>query len=96
VAGNEEFIYPSHVRCLWYSMRMKSIAQFTISQGEDGLFVAEGLDLPIVTQAETLDELTKNIREAVDLALEGEQLEEIHFSRDPSIMVSFELPRVHA
>lgn len=75
---------------------MKSIAQFTITEGEDGMFVAEGTDLSIVTQAETLDELTKNIREAVDLALQGEDLAAINFSRDPTILVSFELPRVYA
>lgn len=75
---------------------MKSIAQFTITRGEDGKYVAEGIDLPIVTQGDTLDELTQNIREAVDLALEGEVLASMNFSRDPSILVNFELPRVYA
>ncbi len=75
---------------------MKSIAQFTITVGEDGKYIAEGVDLPIVTQADTLDALTKNIKEAVDLALEGEELAVMNFSREPSILVNFELPRVYA
>ncbi len=75
---------------------MKSIAQFTITVGEDGKYVAEGVDLPIVTQADTLDALTKNIKEAVDLAIEDEELAAMNFSREPSILVNFELPRAYA
>ncbi|MBI5400660.1 MAG: hypothetical protein HZB12_00885 [Candidatus Yonathbacteria bacterium] len=52
---------------------MKQILQFHIEKG-DNYYVAQGVDLPIVTQAKTLDELSYNIREAVDLALEGEDL----------------------
>lgn len=48
---------------------MKQILQFHIEKG-DNYYVAQGVDLPIVTQAKTLDELSHNIREAVDLALE--------------------------
>lgn len=36
--------------------------------------MAEGVDLPVVTEASTLDELAKNIEEAVALQLEGENL----------------------
>ncbi len=50
---------------------MKHIVQFQVSK-EDKYFVATGVDLPVVTQGATLDELVKNIREAVDLLLEGE------------------------
>ncbi len=81
---------------MWYGERMKSIAQFTITVGEDGKYVAEGVDLSIVTQADTLDALTKNIKEAVDLALEDEELATMNFSREPSILVNFELPRAYA
>jgi len=45
--------------------------------------VAECLDLPVVTQAPTLDELAHNIREAIGLHLEGEDLSELGFSADP-------------
>jgi predicted RNase H-like HicB family nuclease len=39
--------------------------------------VAECLDLPVVTEAPTLDQLALNIREAIALHLEGEDLAEL-------------------
>ena len=51
--------------------RMQKAIQVRISKG-DRQFVAECLDLPVVTQAATLDELFFNIREAIGLHLEGE------------------------
>jgi predicted RNase H-like HicB family nuclease len=47
---------------------MKKIIQVRIFQGENQ-YVAECLDLPVVTQAKTLDELTENLREAISLHL---------------------------
>ena len=44
----------------------RHIIQFQISKGER-YYVAQAADLPIVTQAKTLDELTENIREATEL-----------------------------
>ena len=54
-----------------HTRAMKRTIQVRISKGERQ-FVAECLDLPVVTQAETLDQLTANIREAISLHLEGE------------------------
>lgn len=45
---------------------MKHIIQFHISKG-DKYYVAQGVDLPVITQGKTLDELTENIKEAVEL-----------------------------
>jgi predicted RNase H-like HicB family nuclease len=47
--------------------------------------VAECLDLPVVTEADTLDELASNIREAIGLHLEGEDLAELGLTPDPTI-----------
>ncbi len=71
---------------------MKQIIQFHIEKG-DKYYIAQGVDLPIVTQAQTLDELAHNIREAVDLALDGEDLKELGLSSTPSLLVNFEIPR---
>ncbi|HEY4497898.1 MAG TPA: type II toxin-antitoxin system HicB family antitoxin [Candidatus Paceibacterota bacterium] len=70
---------------------MKRIIQFHISQGEK-YYIAEGIDLPVVTQGKTLDELTKNIQEAVELHLEGETLSDLGFDERPSILANVELP----
>lgn len=69
---------------------MKNIIQVRISKGEKN-FVAECVDLPVVTQAETLDELAKNLQEAIQLQLEGENLADFDLSPNPSILASFEL-----
>ncbi len=74
---------------------MKSIIQFQISK-EGNYYTATGVDLPIVTQAKTLDELTENIKEAVDLHLEGEDISELNLVSKPSVLINFELPRAYA
>ena len=72
---------------------MKRTIQVRISKGERR-FVAECLDLPVVTQAETLDELAVNIREAIGLHLEGEDLAAMGIAANPTILASMELEAV--
>ncbi len=73
---------------------MKRIIQFHISKG-DKYYVAEGVDLPIVTQGKTLDELAFNIQEAVELHLAEENLTDFDLAPDPSILLNLELPAIH-
>ena len=56
---------------------MKHIIQVYISKGEN-YYIAEGVDLPIVTQVKTLDELVVNVKEALELYLEGEDLSDLN------------------
>lgn len=70
---------------------MRNIIQFQISES-DGGYVAEGVSVPIVTQGNTLDELAANIREAVGLYVEDENLADLGFAATPSVLVNFELP----
>jgi len=72
---------------------MKHIVQFQISKGENG-YIARGVDLAIVTQAKTLDELADNIYEATSLHLEDENLADLGLSPSPSVLVNFELPQI--
>ena len=72
---------------------MKRTIQVRIFRGEQQ-YVAECLDLPVVTQAPTLDELAANIREAISLHLEGEDLAELDLSDDPTILATMELQAV--
>jgi predicted RNase H-like HicB family nuclease len=72
---------------------MKRTIQVRISQGERQ-FVAECLDLPVVTQAQTLDELAMNIREAISLHLEGEDLAALGIAINPTILATMELEAV--
>jgi predicted RNase H-like HicB family nuclease len=72
---------------------MKRTIQVRIFRG-DQKYVAECLDLPVVTEASTLDELAVNIREAIALHLEGEDLAAMGLSDDPAILATMELPAV--
>ncbi len=72
---------------------MKRTIQVRITKGERQ-FVTECLDLPVVTQAATLDELALNISEAIGLHIEGEDLGELGFSSDPTILATMELEAV--
>ena len=69
---------------------MKKFIQFHIYKGEK-YFVAECTDLPIVTQGKTLDELTLNIKEALELHLEGENLLDYDLVAEPSVVANIEL-----
>ncbi len=72
---------------------MKNIIQFTIETGEDGYYIASAIGHFIVTQAKTFDELQTNIKEAVALYLEGENLKELGLSSHPSLLANFEIPQ---
>jgi predicted RNase H-like HicB family nuclease len=72
---------------------LKRTIQVRITKG-DRQFVAECLDLPVVTQAATLDELASNIREAIGLHLEGEDLDALGFCTNPTILAMMELDAV--
>lgn len=72
---------------------MKRTIQVRIFRG-DNQYVAECLDLPVVTEAPTLDELAANIREAIALHLEDEDLTELGLAADPTILATMELEAV--
>ncbi len=69
---------------------MKSIIQIRVYKGAKQ-YVAESVDLPVVTQGKTLDELMNNIKESLQLHLHGENLAELGLSPHPSVLVNFEL-----
>ena len=68
---------------------MKRTIQVRIFRGEKQ-YVAECLDLPVVTEAPTLDELAANIREAIALHLEGEDLAALGLTNDPTVIATLE------
>ena len=62
-----------------------------VRAGDESGYVAEVSQLHAVTQGATLDEVVSNIREVVELALEGEDLESLGLSPAPVILVTLEL-----
>lgn len=70
---------------------MKSIIQFNISQ-EDGVYTADGINVPIVTEGVTFEELQENIRDAVAFYFEGDDPAALGFEKVPAILTNFEVP----
>ncbi len=69
---------------------MKRTIQVAIRRGERK-YVAECLDLPIVTEAASLDELVKNIEESLALFLKDEDLPELGLAERPIVLATLEL-----
>ena len=67
-----------------------------IRSGEQSGYTAECLEIPVVTQGSTLDEVTRNLREAVELHLADEDLAALGLTSDPTIIVTMELIPTHA
>ena len=70
--------------------------QATIRRGEQAGYVAECPELAAVTEGMSLDEAAANLREAIELALEGEDLGALGLAEAPVVVVTFELDPVLA
>ena len=58
---------------------------------DEGAYVVECLELPVVTQGSSLDEAVDNLREALALHLEGEDLAALGLSAHPDVQISYEM-----
>lgn len=67
-----------------------------IRPGEQGGYVAECVEIAVVSQGATLDEVTRNLQEAVELHLSGEDLASLGFAPAPTLLVTMELDPIHA
>ena len=63
-----------------------------IYQCEHSGFVAECDELAVVTQGQNLDEVTSNIRKAIALHLDGEDLAIPGFIPNPQLIINYEVP----
>lgn len=62
----------------------------------ENYYVAECLEINVVTQGKTLDETISNLQEAVALHLEGEDPAEFGLTPNPRLLLTMELDAVHA
>jgi predicted RNase H-like HicB family nuclease len=72
------------------------IIQAATYPGDEGGYVAECLDLAVVTQGKTLDETAQNLREAIRLHLEGEDLAEMGLAPNAPVLITLEMEPVYA
>ncbi|MDB6037804.1 MAG: hypothetical protein JWM99_1645 [Verrucomicrobiales bacterium] len=67
-----------------------------IRRGEESGYVAECIEIAVVTQGETLDAVTRNLQEAVALHLEDEDLAEFGLAEHPTVVVTMEVEPAYA
>ena len=72
----------------------KTIKAF-IYEGEEQ-YVAECLEVAVVTQGKALYEVVSNLKEAVWLHLEGEDTSEFDLGPNPSLLIMLELEPIGA
>ena len=70
--------------------------QAVIYPGDESGYVAECLNLAIVTQGQTLDETVHNLREAIALHLEDEDMAALGLVPNPPVLISMEMEPVYA
>ena len=75
---------------------MHRTIQVNVYPGEEGWYVAEAAHLPVVSQGRTIDETIRNVREALELHLESEDLRELGLYRDAPVIITMEMEPLHA
>lgn len=76
-------------------MTLQRTVKALVRKGER-YYVAECVEIAVVTQGETLDETLANLREAVALHLEGEDPAQFGLVPNPTILVTMELEPARA
>ncbi len=69
----------------------RDVIHAVVHPDEDGYFV-ECLEVAVVTQGDTLDDLVRNLDEALSLHLEGEDLAALGLSSHPKVQLIVERP----
>ena len=64
--------------------------------GDEEGYVAECVEVSVVTQGHTLDETVANLKEAVALHLEGEDPETFGLKHRPTLLLTIEIGPAHA
>ncbi len=69
---------------------MKHIIKAFVHKGEK-YYIAECMDLAVITQGKTLDETISNLQEAIALHLEGENHADFDLVPNPTLLVTLEM-----
>ena len=77
-------------------MGQRYTIQAMIYPGDESGYVAECLNLAVLTQGQTLDETVANLREAIALHLEGEDPADFGLIAHAPVLITMEMEPVHA
>jgi len=75
-------------------MLLKPKITAKIRQGDESGYVAECVEIAVVTQGNTLDEVVNHLKEAVSLHLEGEDSKEFGLVEKPILSIIYELGKI--
>jgi len=67
-----------------------------LRSGEESGYVAECMEIAVVTQGLTIDETVQNLKEAVSLHLEGGNVADFGLREQPTLVITMEVDPVHA
>lgn len=81
---------PRHFEATRVPLR-RDVIHAVVHPDEDGYYV-ECLEVAVITQGDTLDDLVRNLDEAVSLHLEGEDLAALGLSSHPKLQLIIEKP----
>ncbi len=70
---------------------LQQTVKAVIRPGDEAGFVAECVEIAVVTQGATIDETIQNLRDAVALHLEGEDPSEFGLRDRPTLVVTMEI-----
>lgn len=77
------------------AMDLQHTIKAIVRKGETH-YVAECVEIAVVTQGKTLDETIFNLKEAVELHLHGEDLAELGLTPNPTLIVTMEVEPAYA
>ena len=78
---------------------MKALQQTikaVVRHGEESGYIAECVEIPVVTQGQTVDQTLQNLKEAVALHLEDEDLASMGLAHNPTLIVTIEVTPAYA
>jgi predicted RNase H-like HicB family nuclease len=75
---------------------LQQIINAIIRSGDESGYVAECVEIAVVTQGQTIDETVRNLREAVALHLEGEDAAEFGLRDRPTLVLTMEIEPSYA
>lgn len=77
-------------------MPLQHTIKAVVRPGEESGYVAECLEIAVVTQGATLDEVMANLKEAVELHLASEDLAQLGLAPHPTLIVTMEVEPEYA
>ena len=102
-AGHENAVtYGSHKCCSepgddeTHMTHLQQTIKAVIRQGEESGYVAECIEVAVVTQGPTIDETVANLKEAVALHLEAEAPATFGLRERPTLVITLEVDPTYA